>query len=293
MYAEKNRMDTVIDHLISPRPYLTAADIVFLRAEVFSFVPNLLEALAILILGFLFYKLTARTLRKVLTRNEVEEWLARIIAHNVYKLVVTAVALVAALNALDINVFAALAGLGILGIAIGFAAQDSLSNIVAGFIISIDKPFRVGDYITLGDQYGRIELITMRSTRIRTQENTYVVIPNQKIINDVVVDHTANGDTRINVGVSITYESSIETARAAILKEVAHIEGVLGTPAPDVVVDKLADSGVNLMVRVWIADSSLERRVYFKTTETVKRALDASKIQIAYPHLEIIAPKQR
>lgn len=281
-------MDLIIDHLISPRPYLTASDIALIRAQLFSFIPDVLLAIAIFILAYLFYKLTARPLRKILMRSQVEEWLARIIAHNVYKPFIFIVAFVGALGQLGIHVGAALTGIGVIGLAIGFMAQDSLSNIVAGFLISIDKPFRVGDYITIGDRYGRIELITMRSTRIRTQDNTYVVIPNQKIINDVVVDHTSNGDTRINIAVTIAYEASIETARAAILKAVADIEGVLGNPAPDVVVDKLADSGMNLLVRVWIADSSKERRVYFQTTETVKRALDAANIEIAYPHLQLV-----
>lgn len=281
-------MDSIIDHLISPRPYLTAADIAFIRAELFSFVPNVLASIAIFILAYLFYKLTARPLRKLLMRSQIEEWLARIIAYNVYKALVFVIAFAAALGQLGIHVGAALTGIGVIGLALGFIAQDSLSNIVAGFLISIDKPFRVGDYITLGSHYGRIELITMRSTRIRTQENTYVVIPNQKIINDVVVDHTSNGDTRINIAVTITYESSIDEARKVILNEVPHIEHVLGNPAPDVVVDKLSESGMQLLVRVWIADSSKERQVYFKTTETVKRALDAAGIRIAYPHVQLV-----
>jgi small conductance mechanosensitive channel len=251
-------------------------------------VPDFLGAVAILIFGFLFYKLTVVPLRRLLVRNDFEDWLARIVAHTVYKFFVTVLTLAAALSQLGIHVGAALTGLGVIGLAIGFIAQDSLSNIVSGFLISIDKPFRVGDYITLGSHYGRIELITMRSTRIRTQDNTYVVIPNQKIINDVVVDHTTNGDTRIVVKVSVTYESSVEAARMAILKEVASIEDVLGTPAPDVVVDKLGDSGVDLFVRVWIADASKERKVFFKTTETVKRALDQARIPIAYPHIQLV-----
>ena len=284
-------MESIIDHLISARPYLTAEDILFIRAGVFSFVPNVLEAVGIILLGLVFYKVTTRPLRKLLMRGQIEEWLARIIAHNVYKALIVIIALVAALGQLGIHVGATLTGIGAITLALGFIAQDSLSNIVAGFLISIDKPFRIGDYITVGSHYGRIDLVTMRSTRIRTQENTYVVIPNQKIINDVVVDHSAGGDTRINISVAITYESSIDNARRAILEEVAHIEGVLANPAPNVVVNKLADSGVELLVRVWIADASMERRVYYKTTETVKKALDAAGIKIAYPHVELVNKK--
>jgi small conductance mechanosensitive channel len=293
VYAGNISMDAIIDHLISPRPYLTAEDIVFIRSGLLSFVPNILSAVAIIIGAFIFYKLTARPVRKLLTRSGFEEWLARIAAYNVYKLLIIIIATAAALGELGVHIGATLAGLGIASLAIGFIAQDSLSNIVAGFLISIDKPFRVGDYITLDKYYGRIELITMRSTRIRTQDNTYVVIPNQKIINDVVVDHTAGGDTRLVITVSIAYEASIEKARAAILAKVAQIEGVLGTPSPDVVVDKLGDSGVGLLVRVWIADASMERRIYFKTGEAVKQALDEAGIEIAYPHLKLVDKRGR
>ena len=277
-----------LDHLLSRRPYLTAEDLTFIKLKIIAVLPEAIEAVLILLTGYVIYKLTAVPLRKLLMRSQVEEWLARIIAHNLYKAFVLIIALVAALNQVGLHVGAALTGLGVLAVGLGLAAQDSLSNIVAGFLIFIDKPFRVGDYITIDKHYGRIELITMRSTRIRTQDNTYVVIPNQKIINDIVVDHSTNGDTRIIIPVSITYESSIEEARAAILKEVTAIEGVLLNPAPDVVVDQLADSGVNLLVRVWIPNAAKERQIYFKTTETVKRALDQAGIGIAYPHLQLV-----
>ena len=281
----------MLDHLISPHPYLTPEDIQYLRHEIFGLVPDLLAALAVLIGGLIFYKLTVSTLRRVLRRRRVEEWLAQIIAYNVYKSIIVVITIVTALGQLGIDIGASLTGLGILGVAVGFAAQDSFSNIVAGFLISIDKPFRVGDYITIDKHYGRIELITMRSTRIRTQNNTYVVIPNQKIINDIVVDHSTNGETRINIPVSIIYEASVEEARAAILKEVSGIDGVLTNPAPDVVVDKLGESGVDLLVRVWIPNAAKERQVYFRTTELVKQALDGAGIGIAYPHLELVNKK--
>src|SRR3989344_1207468 len=103
-------MESIIDHLISVRPYLTAEDILFIRAGVFSFVPNVLEAVGIILLGLVFYKVTTRPLRKLLMRGQIEEWLARIIAHNVYKALVIIIALVAALGQLGIHVGATHAG---------------------------------------------------------------------------------------------------------------------------------------------------------------------------------------
>ena len=273
----------LFDHLISWRPFLTREDYLLIKLQVLGYIPNVLEAFGVIVAGFIIYKLTARPFRKLLLRGSVDKAFVHIIVDNIYKVIVIIITVVTAVGQLGINIVAALTGIGILGIAIGFAAQDSLSNIVAGFLIFLDKPFRVGDYITLGKYYGRVEVITMRSTRIRTQDNTYVVIPNQKIINDVVVDHTTNGETRINVSVTIPHEASVDTAREAILSAVGTTEGVLETPAPDVVLNKLADMGSELLVRVWIENTSIERRVFFKTTETTKRALHDAGIEIARP----------
>lgn len=254
---------------------------------------DILFALLIVLLGYLFYKATAALFRKILLRSRLHDAFANLLIDNVYKTIIAIAIFILAAKQLGINITAPLAGIGIIGLAVGFAAQDSLANIIAGFMIFFDKPFRVRDFITIGDNYGRVERITMRSTRIRTQDNKYVVIPNQKIINDVLIDHSTNGDTRLIVPVSITYEASIEAARAAILAEFATMEGVLKKPGPDVVVDKLADSSVNLLARFWIADAAHERKFHFLGTEAVKKALDAAHVDIAYPHLEVITSQKK
>lgn len=245
-------------------------------------------ALGILLLGYVFFKLTSAFFRKMLLRSKIQDAFARLLIDNVYKVVVLVVTLITAAGQLGINVVAPLAGLGILGLAVGFAAQDSLSNIIAGFLIFFDKPFKVRDYVTLGEHYGRVELITMRSTRIRTQDNKYVVIPNQKIINEVLVDHSTNGDTRLIIPVTIEYEASIQKAREAILAELYKIEGILKKPEADVVVESLAESGVLLQVRFWIASAAEERKFHFAAGEAAKNALDAAGIRFAYPHIKVV-----
>lgn len=254
---------------------------------------DIVLAFATLIVGYVFYRATAAIFRRLLLRSRIQDAFARLLIDNVYKALVLVLTFIAAAGQLGINVTAPLAGLGIAGLAIGFAAQDSLANIIAGFLIFFDKPFRVRDYVTIGENYGRVELITMRSTRIRTQDNKYVVIPNQKIINEILIDHSTNGDTRLIIPVTITYEASVDAARTAILTELATIEGILTKPAADVVVDKLADSGVLLLARFWIANAADERRFHFIATEAVKRALDQAGVAIAYPHVQVVTKNAR
>lgn len=267
------------------------ADLYSIYHRIVTHSAEIVLAIATLVLGYIFYRATASIFRRLLLRSRIQDAFARLLIDNLYKAIIFVAAVIIAAGQLGLNITAPLAGLGILGIAVGFAAQDSLSNVIAGFLIFFDKPFRVRDYVSIGDHYGRVELITMRSTRIRTQDNTYVVIPNQKIINEVLVDHTTNGDTRLLIPVSIAYEASIDDARSAILAQLDTIEGILKKPSPDVVVDKLADSGVNLIARFWVANAAEERKYHFIATEAVKKALDAAGVEIAYPHMQVITQK--
>jgi len=107
--------------------------------------------------------------------------------------------MVMAISQIGINVGAALAGLGVVGLTVGFAAKDSLSNIMAGFLILWDKPFHSGDWVTLGEKYGRVEEITMRTTRLLTSNNTQIIVPNEIMINQVLVNHSSNRPIRIEV----------------------------------------------------------------------------------------------
>ncbi len=249
--------------------------------------PPVIAAVAVLVALWIILRLTQRPLRLVLTRWGLHPTLIAMIVDRVYRGAIAVFGLVMAADQLGINVAAALAGIGVVGLAVGFAAQDTLANVIAGFLIFIDKPFEVGDWVTVADNYGAVSNITMRSTRIRTNRNTYVVIPNKTIIDTVLVNHSKHGETRIDVPIGIAYKENIGRAREVVLAAVRQVEDIILKPEPDVVVSELASSSVNLNVRVWIAEASREQAVYFRVIEASKLALDAAGIQIPYPHLQL------
>ena len=257
------------------------------KIQIMEYFPNIISAVLIFVGGYVIYKVGEKIISRAFVRAGLEQALIKILL-KIIKMFFVVIVVVMALGQLGVNIGAALAGIGVIGIALGFAAQDSLSNVIAGFLIFIDKPFKVGDYISHENRYGRVEIITLRSTRIRTQDNTYVVIPNQKIINDVIVDHSTDGDTRVVIKIGIAYKESIDKAREVLMSEIVKIEGVITTPAPDVVVDGLGDSSINLLVRVWIKDASIERRTHYSLVETCKKALDKAEIEIPFPHMQLI-----
>jgi len=250
-------------------------------------IPRLLAAILVLLVFWLGQRLTRPPLRAVMRRARLHETLIHMLVDNVYRFVVLVFGFVMAASQLGVNVTAALAGISIVGVAVGFAAQDTLSNIIAGFLIFWDKPFLVDDFITVQDRYGRVTEITMRTTRIRTPQNTFVVIPNKHVIDTVVVNHTKHGAIRVEVPIGIAYRESIAEARRVILEALRQDADILPEPAPDVVAAELASSSVDLLVRVWIDDPELERPMFHRTLETSKRALDAAGIQIPYPHLQL------
>ncbi len=249
--------------------------------------PELLVSIFILTAFWLAYRLTRAPGKALLRRVGFHETLIRMLVDNVYRFGLMGLAIVMAADQMGINVAAALAGLGIVGIAVGFAAQDSLANVISGFVIFLDKPFQVGDVVRVAEQYGEVREITMRTTRIRTRNNTYVVIPNKKIIDEVLVNYSKHGEARVDVTVGVAYKETIPHARRVILDAVEKIPAVMHQPAPEVVVKELGASGVDLEVRVWIHDAVCEPEVHAQVTEASKLALDRAGIEIPYHHLQL------
>jgi small conductance mechanosensitive channel len=258
-----------------------------------AFVPRLLAAFFVMLAFWGVLKVTQPPLRSMLRRADFADALVHLLIDNVYRLVLLGFGLIMAASQLGINVGAALAGVGVAGIAIGFAAQDSVANTIAGFLIFWDKPFQVGHVVTTQGEYGEIANITMRTTRIRTPNNTYVVVPNRKVIEDVLVNHSMYGHTRVDVPLGIAYKEDVNTARDVLLTVAREQSEVLDDPAPEIAVTGLGDSSVNLEVRAWISDARQERPVQVRVLEASKKALDAADIEIPFPHLQLFVEDLR
>ncbi len=264
----------------------TRLDVEALLTKAVAFLPNLLVALLFLVAAAWIYRLIRRPLAFALERSGMAPPVVQLIS-TLLRGVIMTLGLMMALGQIGINVGAALAGLGIAGLAVGFAAQDSLANFIAGILVFADKPFVVGDWVTVSGEHGQVVEVTMRSTRIRTRDNKYVVIPNQTIIDEVLVNHSKNGETRVNVPVGIAYKEDILAARQVLLKALEGVDDLMDDPAPDVVVTELGDSSVNLQVRVWVHEAADEAPVEAAVLEASKLALDAAGIEIPFPHMQL------
>ncbi|HEX4773292.1 MAG TPA: mechanosensitive ion channel family protein [Bryobacteraceae bacterium] len=271
---------------MTPKPIWERLNIEQLFTQFVAWLPSLLAAVLIIVFFWLLFRATRSPLRHVLARTGFEAALIGMLI-NVYRFGLIAFGLIMAASQLGINVGAALAGLGVLGLTIGFAAKDSLSNIMAGFLIFWDKPFHVGQWVTVGAHYGKVAEITMRTTRVQTRDNKWIVIPNATVIDQILINHSTNGETRLQIPIGIGYKEDIANARTVILKAAQQVKYVLSNPAPAVVLNDLGASTVDLLLFVWVADAQDEKPAFFAVLEAAKYALDKAGIELPFPQLDL------
>lgn len=180
--------------------------------------------------------------------------------------------------------------LGVGGVAIGFAFRDILQNLLAGILLLLTRPFRIGDQIVVGDAEGTVEDIQVRATIIRTYDNLQVVIPNTQLFTGRVTVKTAYPVRRLQYDVGIGYGDDIEAAKRVIQETLAGLRLIRQDPAPEVLVVDLAESSVNLRVRWWI-DPPRRKDALDSQDEVlhrVKEALLARGIDLPYPTRQIL-----
>ncbi len=262
-------------------------DVQALLTRVVEYVPRVAAAALIMGVFWVGFRVLRRLLNPAFRKMEIHEAIRDLLVDKLFRYGVLLFGVVMAADQLGFNVGAALAGLGVAGIAIGFAAQDSVANVIAGILIFWDKPFSVGDWIKTEGEYGRVSEITLRSTRIRTARNTFVVLPNKRIIDVTLENFSKHGELRVDVPLGIAYKENIPEARRVLLDAVRKVDGLSEGHDPDVVVTALADSSVNLAVRVWIDSGEHSPATYSSVLEASKMALDDAGIQIPFPHLQL------
>ncbi len=170
-------------------------------------------------------------------------------------------------------------------IAGGFAMRDTLSALVAGVFIFLDRPFRIGDVITWDDELGRVKDIRIRTTRIETFDNELMSVPNDEITGTAVTNLSANPQRRHSVSLGIGYDDDPQEAKQILLDILDGTEHVLAEPEPQVVIDELGDSAIHLLVRYWMNEPS-PRGPAAVRDEIYQRGIDAfdeEGISIPYP----------
>ena len=241
---------------------------------------DLLYILVVFVAALIISKAITLNLKRALSpkvRKSELDVLLRVIYYSIIFL-----AVIFALPALDINLSGLLVAGGFAGLIIGFASQSVVSNVVSGLFLIVERPISIGDEIQIGTVQGTVEDIRFLSTVVRKYDGVYARVPNEQVFTSDIINFVANPARRIEYVVGISYSSDIETALRVINQLLDEYPLVLKRPLPDVYVDSLGDSSVNIKVRFW-APAMEWYDVQKEMLKEIKVALDRSGIEIPFP----------
>lgn len=247
---------------------------------------DFLGAVLLLIFGWIFAGWMRRTLKRLLERSKrFDDTLAPIVA-NIARYTILAFVIVAVLAQFGVQTASVIALLGAAGIAIGLALQGTLSNIAAGVMILVLRPFSVGESIEFSDGSGTVEEVGLFRTVLRTFDGRYLFAPNSQLWNRVVINLTRNGTRRMDVDVGIGYDDDIETGLDVLGRIAEGDNRVLDDPAPQSMVAGLGDSAVIIRVRCWTKTADYWSTLW-DMNQRAKVQLEDAGITIPYPQQDL------
>ncbi len=249
-------------------------------------VGGLLWALVILAVGYIivvsFLAIFKRSLERLGLPPLVAGVLTRLVSVILYLALVLATA-----SAAGFNTGSVVLGLSaVIGLILGFGLQDTINNLAAGVWIAVTRPFDKGDLVEVGGYLGTIKDVGILSTIIVRPNNEVVLLPNKSVWGSPIVNYTRNPTRRITLDVGVAYGTDLDKAVKIALEAVRNVDGVLEDPAPQVVITELANSSVNLQVRVWVKKEDYGR-VKPEIIKAVYNAFNEAGIEIPYPQLDV------
>jgi len=208
-------------------------------------------AIAVLVIGVILARVLSRWADQALTGSDrIESTVAKFLS-NIIKYALWVVVAITVLTQFGVQTTSIIAALGGLALAVGLALQGTLSNVAAGVMILIQRPFRVGEYVTAGTVAGTVQAIGLFTTEVLQLDGLYVMVPNNELWNKPVVNHSRMPTRRFELLVNIAYEDDLKAARAAMLELANGDTRVLKDPPPVAFVAALAENSVRVGLRVW------------------------------------------
>jgi small-conductance mechanosensitive channel len=209
---------------------------------------------------------------------------AAVSAKKVSSYVIYPITLIAALSAIGVPTGSVGTALGLIGLGLSFALKDMIANFISGILILIGRPFKVGDQIKVAGEEGTVQDIKIRATDVKTYDGRQVIVPNSQLYNGVVINNTAYDERRFEVIVGVGYDDDIDSAVDLAMKSLEEADIVEDNPEPQVLVDELGGSSVNIKLRGWTKPSKANMvKAASQVTQGVKEKYDENGIDIPFP----------
>jgi len=252
----------------------------FLVAAI-DFVPRLIVAILVFLVSLILGRLAGRAVVHA-TRNVDEE--VRRLLGRLTSVATIVVGTIVALDQVNFDVTGFVAGLGIVGFTLGFAFQDIAKNFMAGILLLVQQPIRIGDAIEVAGYQGSVTDVDIRATTIRAWDGQQVVIPNADVYTSAIINYSKYPDRRIILGVGVGYEEDLSRAEEVFLTAIQGVEEILEDPAPAIYWKNLGSSAVEMEAYFWTDQTEWSlAQVASKAVRTLKEAAEREGINLPYP----------
>lgn len=244
---------------------------------------TILWVLAALLAGFAANNFSNVLIARSIKKKNGDEH-AIITAKKISAYVIYSLTVVVVMGIFGLPLSALASAVGLIGLGVSFALKDMIANFISGLMILINRPFKIGDQITVEGESGTVRDIQIRATEVKTYDGRKVIVPNSTLYNDTVINNTAYDERRYEVVVGVGYDDDIEKAKELAMETLEEAEGTDSEPEPQVLVNELGGSSVNLKLRGWTMPSKANMvKSASEVTQLVKEKYDEAGIDIPYP----------
>ena len=254
--------------------------------EFIVLLPNLVIAIVVALLFVMLARLVRSLISKILGRISHNHAVNNLLITMIYVIVLTIGIFIAlTIVKLDGAVTSLLAGVGIVGLALGFAFQDIAANFISGVLIAVGQPFRVGDIIKSGDNFGTVSDISLRTTTIRSFQGIEVLIPNKKLFQEVVENYTNTKDRRVDLSIGVSYGDDLDKVKELTIEAIRSLKSIDRPNEVTLFFTEFGESSINFSVRFWA--KSARQPDYLQAQSdaivAIKQVYDANDIMIPFP----------
>lgn len=246
---------------------------------------KIVVAIIVFIVGKLVIKLINKLLRRILSRKEVDEGVKTFL-YSLTNILLTILLVVSVIGALGVNTASFAALLASAGVAIGMALSGNLQNFAGGLIILIFKPYKVGDFIEVQNVSGTVNAIQILNTVIITTDNKVIYVPNGSLSSGTIINYSRMELRRVDFVFGVDYGTDFSYVKTVVEELISEDDRILDTPAPLIALNELADSSVNVALKVWVKNADYWG-VYYDMNKNVYERFNEKGISFPFPQLTV------
>lgn len=249
------------------------------------FIPRVIAFIVILAIAIALTRLVRKSFKKLQSMHKISSIFGTLM-RKVLNAIIWIVAAVFILQDFGVDLTPVIAGLGISGVVLGFALQETIASFFSGFIIAVKRPFEIGDYVSIGGTEGTVKTMDIMGVSLATGDNKLITMSNKNVWGSVIINTSALDKRRIDMIVPVAYDTDLVKARDVISSVILSYPEVLKDPEAKIEVHTLADSSINFIVRPWVPNADYWT-VYWRFQKEIVDAFRANGIEIPYNKLDV------